>query len=87
MGKHLGNKIDTASNVTLKGRPLQNHHLKILKGLQLLMTLSKKKEKKDMAILSKKRFGIPVVALLVPGHLRLSIPEHTFRGFDKCRVV
>ena len=45
------------------------------------------KGKKDMAFLSKKRFGIPVVALLVPGHLRLSIPEHTFRGFDKCRVV
>ena len=35
------------------------------------MTLSKKKEKKDMDFLSKKRFGIPsMVPLLVPGHLR-----------------
>ena len=45
LGEH---DIDTASNVALKGRSLLNHHLKILKGLKLLMTLSKKKEKKDM---------------------------------------
>ena len=54
VGKNLENTIDTASNVVLKGRPLHNHHLKILKGLKLLLTLSKKKEKKYMVFLNKK---------------------------------
>ena len=63
MGKNLEYTIDTASNVALKGRPLHNLHLTILKGVKLLMILFKKKEKKDMAFLSKKRFGIPVVYL------------------------
>ena len=61
VGKNLENIIDTASNVDLKGRPLHNPHVTILKGLKLLMILFKKKEKKDMAFSSKKRFEIPVL--------------------------
>ena len=72
--------IDTASDAALKGMSLHNSHLTITKELKLLMILFKKKEKKDMAPLSIKRFGIPVVPLLDPVHLSQSIPEHTFRG-------
>ena len=43
VGENLEKKTDTESNVDLIGRSLQNHHLKILKGLKLLMTLFKKK--------------------------------------------
>ena len=54
-GKELGeNTIDTASNVALKGKPLHNYHLKILNGLKLLMTLSKKKGEKDMISFKEK---------------------------------
>ena len=74
--------IDTASNVTLKGRPLHNPDLAILKGLMLLMILFKKKEKKGMAFfVSKKRFGIPVVPLLVPAHLRSKHPRTYVQRF------
>ena len=75
VGKNLEYTIDTASNVTLKGRPLHNPDLAILKGLMLLMILFKKKEKKGMTFLCKKRFEIPVVPLLVPGHLRSKHPR------------
>ena len=34
-GEELGEHIDTASNLALKGRPLDNHNLTILKGLKL----------------------------------------------------
>ena len=83
MGKRLGNTIDTASNAALKGKPVHNHHLKILKGLKLSMTLSKKKEKKDMDFLSKKRFGTSsVVPLIVPrGHLRSEHHQTYVQGF------
>ena len=40
------------------------------------MILFKKKEKKDMVFLSKKRFRIPVVPLLLPGHLRSKHPPN-----------
>ena len=74
--KSMDNTRDTSSNAVLKGRSLHNHHLTILKGLKQLMILlkKKKKEKKDMTSLSKKRFWIPVVPLLVQGHLRSKHP-------------
>ena len=53
VGKNLENTIDTAPNVALKGRPLHNPRLTILKRLKLLMILFNKKEKKDLAFLSK----------------------------------
>ena len=54
VGKDLENAIDTASNVALNARPLHNNHLKILKALKLLMTLSIKMEKKHGFFKQKK---------------------------------
>ena len=66
--------IDTGSNVALKGRSLYNHLLTIIKGLKLVIILLKKKEKKHITFLSKKRFRIPMVPVLVPGHLKSKRP-------------
>ena len=43
------------NHVALKGRSSHNYHLTILKGLELLRILLKKKEKKDMAFLTEKK--------------------------------
>ena len=80
-GRTWSETIDTASNVALKGRPLHNPRLTILKGLKLLMILFKKKKKENIAFLIKKRFGIPVVPLLVPGHLRSKHPQTYVQRF------
>ena len=80
-GKNLEYMIDNASNVALTGRPLHNTHLTIVKGLKLLMILFKKKEKKDMAFVSKKRFRIQVVLLLFAGHLKSKHPRTYVQRF------
>ena len=46
------------------------------------MILFKKKEKKDMAPLSIKRFGIPVVPLLDPVHLSSKHPRTYVQRFE-----